>query len=437
MKKESGNDFQNSEKDRKQPEIRRLNLPDPESNKRNDDRGSGAKRPEIRPLHIEKRPPEAPAERQGRIPAQRLRPISVPPGSPPEQRHPARRPGQEPEKKSGVKAGLAGTFDQVKASIRSFPSTWRSNPRFRRMLRLSLALLLALLFYFLPLFRIQKIESTELYFVDLEEVLSKTPLHLNQHFLHAYGGSLHGVIAGRYEGVEKSVLHDFPGLSQVEIQYQFPGTIFFDLKERIPVAYLDVRDGYITLDRYGVAVSSGSELPQGIPLIRGIDVIQLELGKLVSSNADAELKSCIDVMSSIVEADFENQSREPLLPRVKEIRAVSDKILLQMDPMNNGQELRVSCRGNRNLKDEFIWLSKVLDSGVLSEKLPGSLDIYGSQLVFRPEKSASNADNEEISFENRSVTPAEMAKKDSEADESRGISPIPEAEGAEAENNGA
>lgn len=251
--------------------------------------------------------------------------------------------------------------------------------------------LFTLLFFFLPAFHLTSFQSTPIFFVSEEDVYAASGLRPGQHFLSSYGGSLDAILSGRYAQAEAAVQAAFPGLHKVRIHYQFPGQVLFSYEERIPVAFMDVADSYITLDRYGVVLASYAEAPQGIPVIRGIEAVQMKVGETVKTNADNALQDCVAVMSGIVEADFASQSDEPLLPRIAEIRSQGlERILITLYPGEQGEKLEVSCSSGDDLKNNFLWLKKVLASRALQDKLPGTLDIYGDQLVFRPARTPEN-----------------------------------------------
>lgn len=255
-----------------------------------------------------------------------------------------------------------------------------------RKLGLGLGLLILLIvFAIAPAFRLHTLESSKLFLHSPEELMAAAGLTRGQHFLRSYGGSLNGILTGRYEGAEQNILKNYPELRSLRVYYQFPSTLRIEAEERIPLAFLDVNDSYVTVDRFGVVTGSYQELPQGLPAIRGIEPVQMRIGEPIKTNADEALKACVAVMAALVEADFESPGETLLLPQAKEIRSSGyQRILLTFQPQGASDPLRVTCSSTGTLKEDFLWLKRVLDSKVLQDKLPGNLDIYGSQLVFRP-----------------------------------------------------
>ncbi len=256
----------------------------------------------------------------------------------------------------------------------------------RKILFISLVLLVLLSFLLSPAFRLQNIEHTELFFEKFSRVLEVSQIKEGQHFLQGFGGSINALLTGSYGKARQRVKEAFPQFKEVEIRYRFPGTVLFEIKERVPVAFIDVDDVYATIDRFGVVCGTYYSVPKSLPAIKGIQAVKMKIGEEIKTNADDALKACVAVMSSLVEADFESQgSSLSLLSQTKEIRSSGyQRILLTFEPDNSGQELLVSCTSTDNLKNDFLWLKRILDSGILKDKLPGTLDVYGSQIVFRP-----------------------------------------------------
>lgn len=262
----------------------------------------------------------------------------------------------------------------------------------RKILFFSLVLLVLLSLIFAPAFRLQKIEHTELFFEKFSKVLEVSQIQTGQHFLQGFGGSLNALLTGSYGKARQRVKEAFPQFKEVEIRYRFPGTVLFEIKERVPVAFIDVDDVYATIDRFGVVCGTYYSVPKSLPAIKGIQAVKMKIGEEIKTNADDALKACVAVMSSLVEADFESQgSSLSLLSQTKEIRSSGyQRILLTFEPDNSGEELLVSCTSTDNLKNDFLWLKRILDSGILKDKLPGTLDVYGSQIVFRPAEKDSS-----------------------------------------------
>lgn len=341
-----------------------------------------------RQLHPEQR--EEPEKRPRPLPGN-VRPNSAP-GKKTEANKPL--PAQKAEARERTPASSAKEKQQRHKHKVDLPSLWKlfrrsfHNDRFFRWTTLSAVfLLLLLLFLFLPLFRIDSLKSEyPLFFHDFEELKEKSGLREGQHFLQGYGGSVRGLLTGRYTQAEKAVLAAYPGMKELKIRLHFPGQISFEAEERIPIAYMQNGDRIVLLDSEGIACSSTDDLPRGLPVIRGLEVVSMTLGQAIISNSDSDLAQCVAVMSAIAEADFERQSENPLLPQIKEIRSSGyQRVLLKLNPNGDDRVLSVSCTSERSLKDDFIWLSKVLEANVLQDKLPGTLDIYGKQLVYRPE----------------------------------------------------
>lgn len=271
----------------------------------------------------------------------------------------------------------------------------RKDPTLKAIWIVGLLVILLALIRWLPIFRIQKLSFSNLYFNNPQEVEEVSGLHLGQHALSSYGGSLDALLTGRYHKAERRILKAYPGIKSVEAFWRFPGEIRVNLEERIPVAFVENGDQIVLVDREGVACYTQNQKPDNLPIIKGIEVIGFTLGSNLKTNADADLRKCMTVMSRLVEADFEVQSNHPILPQVKEITTSGyHRVLLKIKPTGYNQFLTINCSNQETLKDDFIWLNRILQNGLIQEKLPGTLDIYGNQLIFKPEKiNALASDN--------------------------------------------
>lgn len=291
---------------------------------------------------------------------------------------------------------------EIAKELKLFWEKFKANKSLHKILSLALILILLVLFSLLPAFRLLSFESNELYLHNAESLLEASGLRKNQHFLKSIGGSLAAFLQTRYAGAEDKVKAVYPELKDIKLSYRFPGTLQMEVEERIPLAFLDMGELYITLDRFAIACGSYEELPEQLPYISGIDVMNMKIGEPIVSNADDALKHCVSVMSALFEADVENPSSRLLLPMAKEIRSSGyQRIILTLDlatedSVEENQDLRVSVGHSDDLKKDFLSLKKVLESNALDGKLPGTLDIYGSRLVFRPENSNKDSAEEYV-----------------------------------------
>lgn len=295
----------------------------------------------------------------------------------------------------------------------SFVRVIRSDKQIRFLLIATLVLLSLILFIFLPWFRIQRMETAiPLYFNNFEDLVEKSGLREGQHFLKGYGGSLQGILTGRYMQAEEKILAAYAGIKDLKVKLHFPGVVSFEAEERIPIAFMQNGDRVVLLDREGIACDVSANIPHGLPVIRGIEVVSMTLGQPITSNSDDDLAQCVAVMSAIAEADFERQSENPLLPHIDEIRSSGyQRVVLKLYPEGQDKLLSVRCTSQRSLKDDFIWLSKVLESGVLHDKLPGTLDIYGKQLIYRPDKNTQKEVDEYV-WQDETVVVADEVYED-------------------------
>ena len=323
------------------------------------------------------------AIREGKVSAKKAMP-SAPPGAPrrPMPPRPPRNQAFPLRQPQATKAKQGFPWQEYKKRAEE----WLLSLDTKRILIVGTSLLIVLLFFVLPTFRVQEIIFTkELIFSPRSEVLALSELEEGQHFLRGYGGSINALLTGRYLKAEEAIRKQYPQFKEVEVRLQFPNKVIFNIQERVPIAYMKSGERIVTLDKDAVVCGVLQSKPSALPLITGIDIVSMALGETLTTNADKDLSHCVAVMGALAESDKEIITDRKLLPAVEEIRSTGyQRILLTMKPIED-KRLTVACTGKYNLKDDFIWLSKVLEAGVLDDKLPGTLDIYDDRLVFSPE----------------------------------------------------
>lgn len=245
-----------------------------------------------------------------------------------------------------------------------------------------LAILLSL-FFLLPVFRIQTIEIRNADFIAPEKILQSAEINQNQHFLKGMGGTLSDFFNGRYTNAEQRVMEKLPQVADITINYAFPNKLIFDVDERIAIGWIKIPDGFCTIDGQGVVIEVLDQEPQDLPIIKGITITNLALGKRVEVEQTEYLENAIFTMSALVEADLDNED-EKLLHQIDVIEpTINNNIYLRLTI--GDQKLLIICNKSRDLKSHFIWLKQVINSNVIADKGSGTIDLRGETRTFKPE----------------------------------------------------
>lgn len=259
--------------------------------------------------------------------------------------------------------------------------------RGRRILAVFLLLvLLILLFYLLPPFRLNDFVISGNMNLGMDEIVAASEMTSGQHLLAGLGGSLDHWLHMRYKTAEHLLEAQLPLVQSAHVSLDFPGTIAIDIVERIEVAYISIPDGYVMIDKYGVAMRIGVNAPEGIPLIEGITARSLSLGQQLTVDVPDALNSAITLMGAIIDADADTRTDIRLLSLIGSIRPVSGKKLyLSIRLPESGENLLVMAETGRDQYDDMTWLRLALDQGVLENRGRGILDLTGGRRIFTPE----------------------------------------------------
>ncbi|HHU53371.1 MAG TPA: FtsQ-type POTRA domain-containing protein [Clostridiaceae bacterium] len=247
--------------------------------------------------------------------------------------------------------------------------------------------LLFLLFFLLPVFHIQTIEIKNADFIAPEKLIQSAGINQNQHFLQGMGGTLSDFFNGRYKKAEQQVIRDIPQVADITISYSFPNKIVFDVKERIAIGWVKIPDGFCTIDGQGVVVEILDQEPQNLPIIEGITITNLALGKRVEVEQREYLENAMFAMSALIEADLDFGG-EKLLYHIDVIEpTINNNIYLRLNIED--QELLIICDNSRELKSNFMWLKQVLNTKVIADKGSGMIDLRGKTRTFKPDTNTN------------------------------------------------
>lgn len=79
------------------------------------------------------------------------------------------------------------------------------------------------------------------------------------------------IFAVDLQDIEQKLSRRYPQVSDLEIVRKFPHTVFIGAKQRKPIAQITIHDRLLTLDYFGVVLSTKSKLDGKVPVIKGVD----------------------------------------------------------------------------------------------------------------------------------------------------------------------
>ena len=83
--------------------------------------------------------------------------------------------------------------------------------------------------------------------------------------------------------------------------------MIFDVDERIAIGWIKIPDGFCTIDGKGVVIEVLDQEPKDLPIIKGITITNLALGKRVEVEQTEYLENAMFAMSALIEADLDNE----------------------------------------------------------------------------------------------------------------------------------
>lgn len=245
----------------------------------------------------------------------------------------------------------------------------------------------ALILFALPQFYISDIRITGQRIVTTAEILDTAGLQKGRHLLSGVKGSISEMFSLRHTEEERLLMEKLPYIKSVVIRSVFPYVLSVALEERVEVAYISIKDGYVIIDADGIALEV---LPKdeaiGIPIVDGITVSDIVLGSKAQVDKPDYLNQTVILLNAIINAQKDSRTDFEILPSIVTIRPVgNDLIFLTLKLPESGDALSVKTKLSSDLQEDMLWLRFALQQGKLEGLGSGVLDLTTEQRVFIPD----------------------------------------------------
>lgn len=245
----------------------------------------------------------------------------------------------------------------------------------------------ALILFALPQFYISDILISGQRIVTTAEILDTAGLQKGRHLLSGVRGSISEMFSLRHTDEEQRLMENLPYIKSVEIRSIFPYVLSVALEERVEVAYISIKDGYVIIDADGIALEV---LPKdaaiGIPIIDGITVSNIILGSKAQVDKPDYLNQTVILLNAIINAQKDSRTDYKILPSIITIRPVgNDLIFLTLKLPESGDALSVKTKLSSDLQEDMLWLRFAMQQGKLEGLGSGVLDLTTEQRVFIPD----------------------------------------------------
>ncbi|NLW11175.1 MAG: FtsQ-type POTRA domain-containing protein [Clostridiaceae bacterium] len=251
---------------------------------------------------------------------------------------------------------------------------------------LAVLLVLTVAVLALPSFHLGSFEVAPADVLTEEEIIAASGLSVGQHLARGLGGSLQHIFQLRYKNAEDTIAAYSPFVKAADVRMKFPGTVAISIEERIEVAYVNIPDGCVLIDKEGYALSIHPKIPDDIPVIEGIRAVSLSLGQPLTVDVASSMQLAVTIMGAIIDADRDERTSVSLMSHVRKIRPAGGSLVyLTVVLPDTGEELIILAERGGDLSEDVLWLRFALEQGVLSGHGKGILDLTGTKKIFRPD----------------------------------------------------
>lgn len=194
--------------------------------------------------------------------------------------------------------------------------------------------LICVVFLFLPIWRVAKIEVIGTHHYTKEEILKEGGVALNMHLLSFSQKSV------------KERIESLPLVDEVEIDYTFPNQLTINVLENQLLGYIPFHDSFLCIDQNGKVLEQSKTKRFELPLIEGMKFEYFSIGEKIDSENEEKVAVVKEIVDTLSEYDF-----------LKEIDVIDvsnlDEIHLYVEKLN------VIIGNIRNFDEKIKWLIQV------------------------------------------------------------------------------
>ncbi|NLC40832.1 MAG: hypothetical protein GX763_07960 [Clostridiaceae bacterium] len=224
--------------------------------------------------------------------------------------------------------------------------------------------------------------------MDEQEVYEGMSHHLSEHFLYKIGGDFKSLLTLHYAYAEEKLLAESPLLETVNVYFSYPGKIKIDLKEKTEVMCVRVPGGYALVDKDLTVIELMEDASEIFPSVEQIVLKETaEPGVQLQTDQTERLQKSINITAEIIRSDSSKIEGEQLLPLIRHIIWQDNNTFFLHIPSTQGGMIRVKLDDNRYLQDRIALLSDLIFVEQFADKSAGELDMTGTTIHFRPDKS--------------------------------------------------
>ena len=291
--------------------------------------------------------------------------------------------GKKTEGKVQARPGTHFPFDISDREPEPFPISLRT------MLLMILGVLLLIFVLsvaFHPFFRVKEINISGNVAVSDQEILEAAGIEYNDHLFSGISGGFFDVVSMDYGDTERRIEANNPYIKNIEISVKFPSTINIEVTERQKVAYVKVPDGYAAIDSEGIVLELDSHSDDTIrPLICGLDIDSVVIGKKLKAIDDTAYQKMIIVLGAVLAADSNSgvNSGYSFFENLIEVRMLPSGNFFLTIYLPEGSILQVKLKEIDNINEDMSQLCFAILEGAFDNLPDGVLDMTDEEFIYR------------------------------------------------------
>lgn len=156
-----------------------------------------------------------------------------------------------------------------------------------------------------PAFNIQKISVSGNSVYSEEDIIRTAGVIKGENGFGSLGPGIEHILSLRYAAAEQNIINKMPYIKDAVVKYIVPDTIRISLLEREPFCFIQYFGTYILADREGFVIDS-VQAPEGLPVIRGMEVNGLELGHALLTDDFTKFERVVQIIDAMEKSDEES-----------------------------------------------------------------------------------------------------------------------------------
>ncbi len=250
----------------------------------------------------------------------------------------------------------------------------------------SLVILVIGLIAFHPAFRVRNVTIDGNIVLSDEEILEMTGLEYDRHLMSGVSGNLWDIICLNYGNTEKKIKESNPYVEDITISIRIPSTVYIKVKERSKIAYIKTPDGYAALDRNGLVLEleSGRDTKDVRPLICGMQLDSINLGKTVEIKNKNDYNKAIIVLGAILAADNASVRGDySMFENTKEVRILPSGYIFLSIYSPSGNLIQIKLSDTEDINEDMAWLLYAINANAFDQVAgDGALDMTGDEYIY-------------------------------------------------------